>query len=94
MRQLVAGLSGPPPLPAAVVDRIVESAAGIPLFAEEVGRAVLESGILVADGTSWKLTSALTNLSVPQTLQGSLPGPVGPTGPGQGSGATCGHHRA
>ena len=84
MRQLVAGLSGPPPLPAAVVDRIVESAAGIPLFAEEVGRAVLESGILVADGTSWKLTSALTNLSVPQTLQGSLLARLDRLGPAKG----------
>jgi class 3 adenylate cyclase/tetratricopeptide (TPR) repeat protein len=84
MRQLVAGLSGPPPLPAAVVDRIVESAAGIPLFAEEVGRAVLESGILVAEGNSWRLTSALTDLSVPQTLQGSLLARLDRLGPAKG----------
>ncbi len=84
MRQLVASLSGQPPLPAAVVDRIVESAAGIPLFAEEVGRTVLESGILVADGNSWRLTSALTDLSVPQTLQGSLLARLDRLGPAKG----------
>ena len=84
MRQLVASLSGQPPLPAAVVDRIVESAAGIPLFAEEVGRTVLESGILVADGNSWRLTTALTDMSVPQTLQGSLLARLDRLGPAKG----------
>ncbi len=84
MRQLVASLSGQPPLPAAVVDRIVESAAGIPLFAEEVGRTVLESGILVADGNSWRLTTTLTDMSVPQTLQGSLLARLDRLGPAKG----------
>ncbi len=72
MRQLVGGLSGDRALPDAVVDRIVDSAAGIPLFAEEVGRAVLESGMLVADGGRWKLDAALADLAVPHTLQGVL----------------------
>ena len=44
MRRLVGNLGGDRPLPDAVVDRIVDSAAGLPLFAEEVGRTSARVG--------------------------------------------------
>jgi predicted ATPase len=72
IRRLVSELGGDRALPEPVIERIVGSAAGIPLFAEEVGRTVLESGMLVAAGRRWELAAALTDLEIPQTLQGSL----------------------
>jgi class 3 adenylate cyclase/tetratricopeptide (TPR) repeat protein len=72
VRDLVSTLGGERTLPDPVVERIVSSAAGIPLYAEEVGRAVLESGILSAASRAWELTAPLGDLEIPQTLQGSL----------------------
>ncbi|MGD0311950.1 MAG: adenylate/guanylate cyclase domain-containing protein [Acidimicrobiales bacterium] len=59
-------------LPDEVVERIVASAGGIPLYVEEVGRTVLESGQLVGGPDRWDLVSPLVDLEIPNTLQGSL----------------------
>ncbi|MGD0394016.1 MAG: AAA family ATPase, partial [Acidimicrobiales bacterium] len=72
VRELVHALAGGRRLPEPVVDRIVTSAAGIPLFVEEVERSVLESGLLVGAGGAWVLASPLIGLEIPGTLQGSL----------------------
>ncbi len=72
VRELASALGGGPSLPAQVVDRIVASAGGIPLYVEEVGRTVLESGLLVREGDRWNLASPLMDLEIPGTLQGSL----------------------
>ena len=72
VRELVHALAGGRNLPELVVDRIVTSAAGIPLFVEEVERSVLESGLLVGADGAWVLASPLMDLEIPTTLQGSL----------------------
>jgi class 3 adenylate cyclase/tetratricopeptide (TPR) repeat protein len=72
VRALIASLAEGRRLPAQVVDRIVASAGGIPLYVEEVGRSVLESGLLVSDGDSWDLASPVMDLEIPGTLKGSL----------------------
>jgi tetratricopeptide (TPR) repeat protein len=72
VRELVHRLAGGRSLPEPVVDRIVTSAAGIPLFVEEVERSVLESGLLVGADGAWVLASPLMDLEIPGTLQGSL----------------------
>jgi class 3 adenylate cyclase/tetratricopeptide (TPR) repeat protein len=72
VRELVHVLAGGRSLPQPVVDRIVTSAAGIPLFVEEVERSVLESGLLVGADDAWVLASPLMDLEIPSTLQGSL----------------------
>ncbi len=72
LRQLVDNLGGGRALPGPVVDRIVGTAAGIPLFAEEVGRSVLESGLLVAEDRQWRLAAPVDSLEIPRTLQSSL----------------------
>ena len=59
-------------LPEQVLDRIVACAGGIPLYVEEVGRTVLESGLLVRQGDDWYLRSSPVTLDVPGTLQASL----------------------
>jgi tetratricopeptide (TPR) repeat protein len=72
VRELVASLGAGRTLPVQVVERIVTSAEGIPLYVEEVGRTVLESGLLVVGEGTWDLSSPLNELEIPSTLQGSL----------------------
>ncbi len=72
VRQLVRGLDEARPLPDPVVERIVGSAVGIPLYAEEVGRTLMRSGRLVVVGDRWELAAPLDDLEIPATLQGSL----------------------
>jgi len=72
VRALVDTLGDGRHLPEQVVDRIVDSAGGIPLYVEEVGRSVLESGLLVSGTDSWDLASPLMDLEIPGTLQGSV----------------------
>ncbi len=72
VRELAAALGGGLALPEQVVDRIVASAGGNPLYVEEVGRAVLESGLLVRGEERWDLASPLTDLEIPGTLHASL----------------------
>ena len=72
VRELVSTLGDGRSLPEQVVERIVASAAGIPLYVEEVGRTVLDSGLLVGGIDTWDLASPLVDLEIPGTLQGSL----------------------
>jgi class 3 adenylate cyclase len=59
-------------LPAEVVEQIVTKTDGVPLFVEELTKAVLESGLLREAGTRYKLTGPLLSLAIPTTLQDSL----------------------
>jgi class 3 adenylate cyclase len=60
------------PVPAEVVARISAHCDGVPLFAEEITRTVLESDALTKTGTGYEVSGELTTLSVPTTLQDSL----------------------
>jgi predicted ATPase/class 3 adenylate cyclase len=66
MEQLLSGLV--PGLPPDVRDRILVRAEGIPLYAVETVRMLLDQGLLVQDGSSYRLTAPLTSLEVPETL--------------------------
>jgi len=72
VRALIATLGVGRRLPEQVVERIVASAGGIPLYVEEVERSVLESGQLVGGEDTWDLASPFVELEIPGTLQGSL----------------------
>ena len=72
VRALATALGDGLTLPDQVVDRIVASAGGNPLYVEEVGRSVFESGLLVREGDHWDLASPLVDLEIPATLHASL----------------------
>jgi tetratricopeptide (TPR) repeat protein len=55
-----------------VVDHIVAKADGVPLYVEELTKAILGSGVLEARGDIYVLTGALAQLHIPTTLQDSL----------------------
>lgn len=59
-------------LPAPVVERVLAEVDGVPLFAEEVGQMVLESGALTEREGALALVAPLDELQIPTTLQGSL----------------------
>ena len=52
--------------------QIVEKTDGVPLFVEELTKAILESGQLKALDEHYELTGSLRTLTIPATLQDSL----------------------
>jgi class 3 adenylate cyclase len=69
---MVSHLCGGRPLPGEVVDHIVAKADGVPLYVEELTKAILGSGVLEARGDAYVLTGSLAQLHIPATLQDSL----------------------
>ena len=69
---MVGHLAGGRKLPGEVVDHIVAKADGVPLYVEELTKAILGSGVLEASGEAYVLTGALAQLHIPETLQDSL----------------------
>jgi predicted ATPase len=69
---LVAAVTGGKALPPAVLEQIVAKTDGVPLFAEELTKMVLESHLLVDQGDHYALAGALPPLAIPATLQDAL----------------------
>jgi class 3 adenylate cyclase/tetratricopeptide (TPR) repeat protein len=69
---LVEGLAGNAGLSRETVDEIVERADGVPLFVEELTKAVLESGDRDNRVASVLAARPLPNLAIPATLHASL----------------------
>ena len=59
-------------LPLEVLEQILAKTDGVPLFVEELTKAVLESGLLEDRGSHYELTGPLPPLAIPTTLQDSL----------------------
>jgi class 3 adenylate cyclase/tetratricopeptide (TPR) repeat protein len=70
--RLVSRIAGDKPMPADIVERIVARADGIPLFAEELTKTLLESGVLQERDGGYELESPLPRLAIPPTLHASL----------------------
>ncbi|MBV8523523.1 MAG: AAA family ATPase [Acetobacteraceae bacterium] len=71
-RELIASVAGNRALPPEVVDQIVAKTDGIPLFVEELTKAVLELDILEKHDSHYALRGPLPSLAIPATLQDSL----------------------
>jgi class 3 adenylate cyclase/predicted ATPase len=69
---IVAALAGGKALPPAVEAQITSRTDGVPLFAEEMTQAVLESGAIREQGDAWVATGELPDGLVPMTLRESL----------------------
>ncbi|MGH7609557.1 MAG: AAA family ATPase [Candidatus Dormibacteria bacterium] len=67
MDQLLTGLV--PGLPAPLVERIRERAEGIPLYAVETVRMLLDRGLLIEEGSAYRPAGPIETLEVPETLQ-------------------------
>ncbi len=69
---MVARLTGNKDLPDEVLGEIVAKTDGVPLFVEELTKAVLESGLVRLQGGRYALTAPVSSLAIPSTLQDSL----------------------
>ena len=69
---MVARMTDGRPLPAEVVERIVEQTDGVPLFVEELTKTVLESDLVADRGDRYELIAPLSGLAIPESLQASL----------------------
>ncbi|HET6161573.1 MAG TPA: AAA family ATPase [Dongiaceae bacterium] len=69
---MVEHLTGGKALPLEVLEQIVDRTDGVPLFVEELTKAVLELGLLKEEAGSYALAGPLPLLAIPSTLQDSL----------------------
>jgi len=72
VESVVARVTGGRALPGEVMRQIIAKTDGNPLFVEELTKAVLEAGILIADADGFRLDGPLPPLAIPATLQDSL----------------------
>jgi tetratricopeptide (TPR) repeat protein len=90
---MVQHLTGGKALPTGVMQHLVEKTDGVPLYVEEMTRAILEAGILQETAGQYELVGPLTSLAIPSTLQDSLMARLDRLGPAKGIaqlGATLG----
>ena len=69
---LIDHITGGKALPPQLLDQIVERTDGVPLFVEELTKAVLESEQLHEDRDRYVLEQPMQQLAIPTTLQASL----------------------
>jgi class 3 adenylate cyclase/predicted ATPase/energy-coupling factor transporter ATP-binding protein EcfA2 len=72
VEQIVAGMTNGKTFPAEVLQQIIAKTDGVPLFVEEMTKAILESGQLKAFDKHYELTGSFSTLAIPTTLQDSL----------------------
>jgi len=69
---LATRVAGGKSLPSEVLEQIVNRTEGVPLFVEEITKAVLELGVLVEHEDRFELKGPLPHDLIPSTIQGSL----------------------
>jgi class 3 adenylate cyclase/tetratricopeptide (TPR) repeat protein len=69
---MVGNLLGTAELEPAVRARIVEIAAGYPLFVEEIVRHLIDNGSLIREGDRWVAASDLSDLTTPPSISALL----------------------
>lgn len=71
-QSLVERVTGGKTLPPGVLEQILARTEGVPLFTEELTKAVLESGLIRDAGDRYVLSGPLPPLAIPATLHDSL----------------------
>jgi len=77
---MVARVTGRKTLPTEVVEQVIARAEGVPLFVEEVTKAVLESGVLREQEDRYELAGPMPNWLIPDTVEESLAARIDQTG--------------
>jgi predicted ATPase len=70
--EMILGITGGKALPQEIADQIIGRTDGVPLFVEELTKAVVESGMLSDMGDRYMATGPVTPLAIPASLQASL----------------------
>jgi predicted ATPase len=72
VEQIVTRMTDGKTFPAEVLQQILEKTDGVPLYVEEMTKAILESGQLKAVDGHYALTGSFSTFAIPATLQDSL----------------------
>jgi class 3 adenylate cyclase/predicted ATPase len=70
--EMIADITGGKALPEEIVEQIIDRTDGVPLFVEELTKAVVESGILIDASARYTTAAVVTPLAIPASLQASL----------------------
>jgi class 3 adenylate cyclase/tetratricopeptide (TPR) repeat protein len=70
--EMVTHVTGGKPLPKEIADQIIDRTDGVPLFVEELTKAVIESGVLADAGDQFTLNGPVAPLAIPTSLHASL----------------------
>jgi len=69
---MIAYVTGGKTLPREIAEQIVDGTDGVPLFIEELTKAVVESGVLTETDDHCAVTGPVASLAIPTTLHASL----------------------
>jgi class 3 adenylate cyclase/tetratricopeptide (TPR) repeat protein len=69
---MIEKLLGGKPLVEDVLEQIIKKTDGVPLFVEELTKALVESGQIVETANSYVLNGSLADLTIPTTIRDSL----------------------
>jgi|RhiMetdeSRZDD1v2_1073273.scaffolds.fasta_scaffold36020_2 class 3 adenylate cyclase/predicted ATPase len=72
VEQIVTGMTDGKTFPTEVLQQIIAKTDGVPLFVEEITKAILELGQLTAVDGHYALTGSFSTFAIPATLQDSL----------------------
>ena len=70
--EMIGRVTGGKALPKEIADQIIERTDGVPLFIEELTKAVVESGMLTDAGDHYTIVGSLPSLAIPTSLHASL----------------------
>src|SRR5215469_16515715 len=70
--EMITHVIGGKILPKEIANQIIDRTDGIPLFIEELTKAVVESGVLAETGKGYRVTGPVAPLTIPTTLHASL----------------------
>ena len=71
-RSMISRMTDGKALPTAVLEAIIATTDGIPLFVEELTKTVMQSGQLLEIGDRYELRGSMLDLAIPATLRDSL----------------------
>jgi len=71
-QSMIRDVAGGRNVPSEVVEELAERSEGVPLFVEELTRAVLESDVLADRGDRYELVRPLEGAHIPSSIQASL----------------------
>ena len=70
--EMIAGVTGDKALPQEIAAQIIDRTDGVPLFIEELTKAVVESGLLTDAGDHYTAVGPVPERAIPASLQASL----------------------
>jgi class 3 adenylate cyclase/tetratricopeptide (TPR) repeat protein len=70
--EMITHVTGGKTLPKEIANQIMDRTDGIPLFVEELTKAVVESGVLTENDDGYRVVGPLAPLAIPTTLHASL----------------------